>query len=88
MTRYQYSKVVDVSKLADEIQTNMGLKVKATTSTDSLNGHINYISGNLSIVFYDIDEAPNENHDSTLVKTILTPEQKAQLDNVVNVHVA
>lgn len=38
------------------------------------------------IVFYDKDEQPDENHKTILVKTVLTDEQKIQLDNIVANH--
>ncbi len=84
---YIYNKIVDILKLSDEIETGLGLKVKASEKTDSINGYINYNQGELKINFYDNDESPNEEHETTLVATILTDTQKTQLDTIISEHV-
>lgn len=84
---YLYNKIVNVEKLASEIKVNLNLNVMAGSKTDTVNGHINYINGDLKIVFYDTDESPNNEHETTFIASSLTDTQRTQLDEIINNHI-
>lgn len=86
------AKECNINKLCDEIELSTGIKLKANTPEDTVDGFINQIISSdgtsiLEIFTYDNDETANSNHKSTLRKKIPIDSEKTNIQAVITAHI-
>jgi len=81
--KYSYETNVDASVLAALVLQEMGLRLEAETETDVVHGYIEVSNGQTQVTFYAEDAGPGPERKTTQSRTVLTPDQEAQLGEIV-----
>jgi len=74
-------------KIIEKLETNLDCKLKAENINDNIHGHVSiiHLENNhiIDIVFYDKNEKPNKEHDTTFKKINSMPNSK-KCEDILN----
>jgi len=73
----------DAGVIADEIGKKLGIKLKAKTPTDTVDGYVTVDSRGITICTYDSDEGPTPAHMTTFRRKRVSPPELKSASGVV-----
>lgn len=73
-----------LANLCNKIETAEGIKLMATNDDDIVDVYVNVVGDEIEIFMYDVDEAPNTEHASTLRKKIPTDAEIQAIKGIIN----